>query len=464
MDYFVLDSILGSAPGSGESTAFVELWGQSNMRGEGTPFPAEYQGEIEGVSIFDGAAYVPLNGSVDNNNQFGQPQGTFGPEMSMLKQLATIYDHVYCYKRAIGSSGLASVAQGGSVGNWNPAEAGDYYDDLVTYANLAIAALPAGAVHLGVFGDQGEGDGGTAAISNLYYSNLDLFVTSYRTDTGRPTLKFHFNRVFNITDFSTSDFTPRVRWATQKYAYDNRANGVYVINRDDQPKAADNIHMTATGYVNQGIRMADAVTTPPANLTTIYSTDFPGASLATDSWQTNGTAPTVGSNKLTFTNDHAGTVAFESGRNCLSRYVANRGNLYARVKMSWTDPVQNGQSLTGFLMHMDTNNYIAIFTDTTIAGGNGIKVRQRLAGVNTDTAVAAVNGDEFKIAYNATTGVYATYYWSGGAWVQLTSGTAFTGTVKPFFTASDSAAFTGGDTSVFENFDYTIEDFTTLRP
>ena len=446
-----------------QSIAFVELWGQSNMRGEGTPFPSEYQGYIANVKIFDGTSYVGLNGSALNNNQFGQPLGTFGPEMSMLKQLATIYDVVYCYKRAIGSSGLASVAQGGSVGNWSPSEVGDYYDDLITYANLAISALPPGAVHLGVFGDQGEGDGGSAAISNLYYANLDLFVDSYRTDTGRPTLKFHFNRIFNITDFSSSDWTPRVRWATQKYAYDNRANGIYVINRDDQPKAADNIHMTATGYVNQGIRMANAVVTPPDNITLIYSTDFPGSALETDTWQTTGTAPTIGSNKLTLTNAHAGTVTFESGRNCLNRYVANNGDLYTRVKMSWTDPVAALQSLTGFLMHMDTNNYIAIFTDTTIVGGNGIKVRQRVAGVNTDTAVSAVNGDEFKIAYNATTGVYATYYWTG-SWTLMTSGTGFTGTIKPLFTSSDSVAFTGGDTSVFENFDYTIEDFTTLRP
>lgn len=179
---------------------FIMIAGQSNARGQGTPFPAEYQGDILNGEIWNGTAFETLNGSVDNNNQLGQPQGTFGTEMSLIKDLLTRHSAVYCMKYAMGSSYLASVAQGGGASNWHPDTVGGLYDNLVSYTNLAIAALPANCTTGGLYWYQGCADSTTSALAILYPANISYFISSFKTDTNQPDLKVFLTRILNIGD------------------------------------------------------------------------------------------------------------------------------------------------------------------------------------------------------------------------------------------------------------------------
>lgn len=451
--------------GGKQTSIFVIMAGQSNMRGQGTPFPSNLQGNIAGVKIWNGSAFVTLNGSVSNNNQFGQPLGTFGPEMSFLKDLATKYDNVYCMKYAIGASYLASQAQGGTVNNWSPDETGLNFDNFVTETNMAIDLLPSGTTTGGFFWYQGEADSTTVPISQLYQANLAAFITAYRSETSQPNLKFFITRILNITSGGAALSSPRVRTAQTTYAHLNYGSA-YLISVDDLGIEADFTHLTAQGYVDCGLRYSEALTTPPDDITILWSDDFTGTVFDTDNWTASGTSSATISqnNSIIITSAHAGTIAFVSGRKYQHRYIISTGSAYSRVKMSWTDPVMTNESTTMFALWQDDNNYIAWMTDVTIAGGNATKIRKRVGGVNTDTTCTAVNGDECKFVFNTSTGAYSLHKWTGSAWSSIGSGTAFTGQVQPIFTANDAATFTGGDTSIFEEFDMTIDDFTTRRP
>lgn len=441
---------------------FITIAGQSNARGQGTPFPAEYQGDILNGEIWNGTAFETLNGSVDNNNQFGQAQGTFGMEMSLIKDLLTRHSAVYCMKYAIGSSGLASVAQGGSAGNWNPATVAEYFDTLVAEANQAIALLPSGYIDGGFFWYQGEADSLNATVADLYHTNLTTFITDYRTETSQPTKKFYIVRILNITDNGAALQSPTVRLAETKYTYDNYGNS-YLINVDDLGIEADFTHLTATGYVDLGLRASASLATPPDQKSICLSDDF--STIANKNWLITGTGITASSGAA-FTQAHAGTIAFDTGRKITCRYVmpSGLGNCWGRMKMSWTDPVQTLESSGGFLFYIDVNNYVGVMTDAGVAGGNAIRIRKRLASTNTDTPVAAVNGDEFKIKYNTATGAYEIFYWTAGAWSSLGTGTGAVGRGRFICTTNDSVTFTGGDVYTFQEFDFTIADFTTRRP
>ncbi len=450
--------------GLGGDSCFVILSGQSNARGQGTPFPSGYTGDIPNCKIFNGTSFETLNGSVTNNNQFGQPIGKYGGEMSLLKDLSTRYKTVYCMKYAIGSSGLASVAQGGDVGNWNAASVGDYFDNLIVYINAAKALLPLNCQTLGFIWYQGEADGRTATEADLYRTNLIAFINAIRTETSQPNLVFYLTRILNIADNGTALQSPTVRLALTKYAYDNYGTS-YLINVDDLGIEADYTHLTAQGYIDLGIRYSDSLAVTPSKPSILLSSDFTGITVENKNWIVTGTGISQ-NNKIIFTNNHSGTVTFESGRKLTNRYVmpSGVGDIWGRVKMSWTDPVITTESSGGFLFFIDTNNYVGVMTDATIAGGNALRIRKRVAGVNTDTAIAATNGAELKIRYNTSSGSYQIWYWNAGAWSSLGTGTGAVGRGRFIFTCNDSATFTGGDEYYFENFDVTIADFTTNRP
>jgi len=451
--------------GLGGDSCFVILSGQSNARGQGTPFPSGYTGDIPNCKIFNGTSFETLNGSVTNNNQFGQPIGKYGGEMSLLKDLSTRYKTVYCMKYAIGSSGLASVAQGGDVGNWNAASVGDYFDNLITYINAAKALIPSNCQNLGFIWYQGEADGVSSTVADLYLTNLIAFVNAVRTETAQPNLIFYLTRILNIVDNGMALQSPTVRIALTKYAFDNYGTS-YLINVDDLGIAADYTHLTAQGYIDLGLRYSGILAAAPSKPSILLSSDFTGTTIENKNWAILGTGLSQ-NNKIIITNDHSGTVNFDVGRKLTSRYVLSSdiGNVYGRVKMSWIDPITTNESTGGFLYYIGTDDYVGVITDTSVSGGNAMKIRKRVSGVNTDTAISATNGSEIKMKYNTITGAYQIWYWNAGAWTSVGTGTGRASSRGRFiFTCNDSATFTGGDEYYFENFDVAIADFTTLRP
>lgn len=447
---------------SGAQDIVVWIDGQSNSRGQGTPFPAQYQGSFPNIKIWNGSAFVTLNGSVSNNNQLGQPQGTFGAEMSMLVSLSQRYRTVYCVKFAVGGTSLATVADGGSANNWNAATVGSLFDTLITYSTAAIALLPSGCIIGGFFWFQGERDGDSVStMFPLYYSNLSTFWSTFKSETGLSNIKIYVKQIYNAFDGGANTNTPKIRAAQVSFAHANYPNA-FLLPQDAYPVEADYTHQTTTGYVDSGLGDAIAIATTPSDYIYLYTDEFSGTVITTSAWSVNGTGVSQ-NNKLIFTSSHGSNQSFATGRNVLSRFSVFQNLLVARVKMSWTDPTQTNESTGGLLMYKDLNNYVAIITDVTVAGGNAMKIRKRLSGVNTDTTCTAVNGDELKIVYNASTGAYTCYKYSAGAWISIGTGTGHTGQTLVNLSVGDNTTFTGGDVYTFEELDISVENYSSRR-
>lgn len=442
---------------------FVVMFGQSNTVGRAlmSDIPVTYQGDITGVQIWNGTSFETLNASVDENNQFGDARGEFGAEMSFLKSLVNDYDTVYCMKYAVGATSLGVLADGGTASNWNPATVGSLYDTLILEVAQAYALLPATPDNTYVYYDQGEGDGTNLASSQKYYFNIDLLRDEFITDTGLTITKWIDILVRNNVAESVTR-SPRVRMGKYLFAYENYPS-VVMVKRDDLTYQADETHLTATGYVDVGIRAYNATKVDPSRYSICWTDDFSGVTIDSNNWLSIGVQISQ-NNSIIFNCPHnIGTVAFESGRSFLTRYSNQYGTSYIRSKITWTDP-QSLQSRGGMLMHKDTNNYIAIMSDSG-TNNNLFLIRRRVAGVNNDLSVNVNNGSEWKLSFNHITGAYVCSYWNGSSWVSARSElTSFTGDSKCMFTANDGNTLLGGDSYIFEEFDVTIADFTTRRP
>jgi hypothetical protein len=260
--------------------------------------------------------------------------------------------------------------------------------------------------------------------------------------------------------------SPRVRVRQQQFSLDN-AN-TYLFNVDDLP-TPDGTHLTAAGYVSLGERYYNGLTTPPPEITLVVSDNFAGTTVDTEfNWTVNSGATISYNDSLIYTNNHSGTITFDTGRNNISNFSVTNGEIWCRMKFSWTDPTNGGQAMGGIMMYVDANNYVAVLSDSASAGGNKVKTRKRLSATNTENSTNVDNGSEFKMYYNCSNGNYQIWNWNGSSWTSMETGTlvALSGSsnVKMKVSVNDSASFTGGDLFIFEEFDMTIADFTTRRP
>lgn len=171
----------------------------------------------------------------------------FGPELTAGQALSTAAggQTVGIVKFAINGTNLFS--------QWNPDNAGQLYDQMMTRVNQSLAALT-GLGHTPVVSGflwmQGESDTDTLAHANAYQANLTKLIENVRADVGNANLPVVIGQINNAFTF-----TNNVRQAQHTVA--NNLAYVTLAQTDDLQRAAgDLIHFSTQGTLDLGNRFA----------------------------------------------------------------------------------------------------------------------------------------------------------------------------------------------------------------
>lgn len=215
------------------------------------------------MRIDSGDAFVPLAFQSDPSGlTFAGPVDGFGPEIKLGRLLADAAStEIAIVKFAVSGSSLAV--------NWNPATPGSFYHEMRDDVAGALAALAAAGDtgHVAAFfWMQGEADAQTGPASAAYEANLTSFIAQLRADFANAALPFVFGRINVNIDTSccfSFPFKDAVRTAQANVA--GAVARTAMVDTDDLPLIADNLHFTAAGQLGLGERFANAyLGFPPA--------------------------------------------------------------------------------------------------------------------------------------------------------------------------------------------------------
>jgi len=243
---------------SKSDTAWVFIFaGQSNMVGQGRKSELN-PNEIEGVpNIKIWNANKNKWGTISNvlNTQFG-------PEVGAAYALEAKYPtkSIRFIKLAVGGTGLAV--------DWDPEKSGSLYDKLIQQVHSALKDLRNNQFRFqikAIFWMQGEQDSKDSRHpehANAYGQNLNNLIDKFRNDLNHPELPFIFGRIHNKLihakphaglDFGQANV---VRRAMAKV--DSIEAHTVMINTDDLPLIADQIHFNTKGDLLLGNRFVQA--------------------------------------------------------------------------------------------------------------------------------------------------------------------------------------------------------------
>lgn len=273
-----------------EKVKLFYLGGQSNMDGYGyvKDLPDSLNKTFENVWIFHGNTVKDdsLNGGLGKWTKIQAGHGTgfssdgnannysdrFGIELSFAARLQELYpnEKIAIIKYSRGGTSIDSVAAR-YFGCWEPDFRGitginqyDYF--LETMRNAMNSSDIDGdgqtdrLVPEGILWMQGESDAVTEEIAGRYYSNLkrlmDLMRAALLTDD-LPVVIGKISDSWNDPDGKVWDHGELVQYAQEKFA---RTDGNAAIIRETRYyKYSDPWHYDSKGYIDFGIRFADAV-------------------------------------------------------------------------------------------------------------------------------------------------------------------------------------------------------------
>jgi hypothetical protein len=246
------------------------LGGQSNAVGRGAiselPDPAVLYNES--VMLFHSANLVS-----------GQPArawttlrpasntaGTFGPEISLGSRLAELYPgrRLAIIKHAVGATNLAV--------DWNPgahprdnSHFGPQFATFVDTVDAGLASLIAQGytpVIRGMLWHQGERDSRDSSQGPVYGRNLAHFIRRVRGQFHAPSMPFIYAQVLPSA-LAGYDYRDQVREGQLQVDQDSghrwATDGARLVPGDDLPMNSDNLHISAAGQIELGIRFADAL-------------------------------------------------------------------------------------------------------------------------------------------------------------------------------------------------------------
>ncbi len=286
-----LSSMLFSQQKDRDKIKVFFLGGQSNMDGFGynTDLPGSLNITFENVWIFHGNPVgddqpdgglgkwdllKPGHGtgfSSDGiNNNLSQ---RFGVELSFAKRLQDLYpgEKIVIIKYSRGGSSIDSLAAG-RFGSWEADYQGttgiNQYDNFLTTVNKALFSadfdrdgkvdrlIPGGIIWM-----QGEADADfTEEIANRYYFNLkrlmDLIRASFHTDD-LPVVLGKISDSWNEEDGKVWEHGELVQYAQEKYAITD--GNAAIVRSTRYYKYSDPWHYDSEGYIDLGIKFADAV-------------------------------------------------------------------------------------------------------------------------------------------------------------------------------------------------------------
>ncbi len=230
--------------------------GQSNAVGLDTisGAPAEYQGVISGVQIYNStnSRFETLQAGTNNE---GNSSLEFGPELSLGR---TINQHIgktiYISKTAVGGTSLAV-----SSGGWLPPSGTHLTSskadiDAAIQALLAIGKRPKIA---GFFWIQGENDAQNQTHMEAYEANLNSLISNYRISYANYGAN---DAPFIISQLSiqrTDAHRRGVMYAQKRSALSgNKTNIVYTGDLTMNPSGGG--HYASGAQITLGVRLANA--------------------------------------------------------------------------------------------------------------------------------------------------------------------------------------------------------------
>jgi len=248
------------------------LGGQSNAAGRGVI------SELPDPSVLYNES-IMLYHSANMNS--GQPAGqwttlrpasntadSFGPEIGFGNRMAELYPdrHLAIIKHAVGGTDLGA--------DWNPgSHAGDtshfgpQFTIFVETVNSGITSLIAQGytpVIRGMFWQQGERDARDDSYGPAYDRNLSHFIKRVRTEFNAPNMPFVYGQVLPVV-LAGYDYRDQVRQGQLNVDEDSghlsATDGARLVMADDLPMNADNLHISAAGQIELGIRFAQATGT-----------------------------------------------------------------------------------------------------------------------------------------------------------------------------------------------------------
>jgi hypothetical protein len=248
------------------------LGGQSNMVGSGA------QSQLPDASVLYNES-VMLYHSASLNS--GQPanqwttlrpasnnQNNFGPEIGFGNRMVELYPdrRIALIKHAVGGTNLAE--------DWNPgahpgdtSHFGSQYATFVQTVNSGIASLIAQGyepVIRGMLWQQGERDSRFSAFGPVYGRNLSHFIRRVRAQFDAPNMPFIYGQVLPFP-LAGYDYRDEVRQGQKDVDEDSghvsATDGARFVPADDLPMNSDNLHVSAAGQMELGIRFAEATST-----------------------------------------------------------------------------------------------------------------------------------------------------------------------------------------------------------
>ncbi|WP_372846523.1 sialate O-acetylesterase [Pontiella sp.] len=237
------------------------LGGQSNMKGNGfTP-------DLPKTEAFAAFRSAPGNVSIWNDKRKRweplEIKQRFGPEIGFAYTLAQAQPdrHIGIIKHAVG---------GTSMDRW--ATDGELYGQLLGAYRNAQATVP-DATLAAMLWHQGERDSGTEADAKAYKGKMVKHIAAIRRDTGEPNLLFMLGQINPAKSFMGR---PRFAYAeivrgaqanlgvehTLMVPTDDLEKNAYIRGaaataaKDQVPGQEDNLHYSAKGQIELGIRFA----------------------------------------------------------------------------------------------------------------------------------------------------------------------------------------------------------------
>lgn len=231
------------------------LLGQSNALGQGvigettTPYNAKtYKGyvaqhyNIEPIDPPNYNTYYP-SFSLDY----------FGLENSFVNNISTTDKRILFIKYAVGGSVLSTHYPAGS---WNPS-VGTIYTNAVNHIDSIITFMINNHISYNLKGFmwfQGEADGTNATYAGNYQTNESSLITALRAKYGN--LPFYS---MTIHDYTGGVVTEALTINAAKTSNSSAISDYHLINTLDLTWKSDSLHLSTSGIINLGIRIANTI-------------------------------------------------------------------------------------------------------------------------------------------------------------------------------------------------------------
>ena len=268
-------------PANGSNVDVFLLGGQSNAAGRGVI------SELPDSSVLYNTGIMLYHSASMNSGQparqwttlrpASNSAGNFGPEIGFGNRMADLYPgrQIAIIKHAVGGTDLGA--------NWNPGtnsndsdHFGPQFMTFVETVDSGIDSLIAEGytpVIKGMLWQQGERDARNSSYGPAYDRNLSHFIGRVRAQFNAPNMPFVYGQVLPVA-LSGYAYRDQVRQGQFNVDEDSghvfATDGARLVMADDLPMNSDNLHVSAAGQFELGIRFADAL----ASVVSANAVDF----------------------------------------------------------------------------------------------------------------------------------------------------------------------------------------------